>query len=131
VDLHPQRWHLDPAGRQADRHRCDRTRRLVDEPAQRADDKKPASTRVPKAAQIALRALGEAVEECGEVPPASNHIPAKVRTVNLDQWRQYAYRRGISAGEERAKQQAFKRASDQLIASQHVGYWDGQVWLTK
>jgi hypothetical protein len=104
---------------------------LFDEPAQRVDDTKVSSTRLPKAAQIALRALGEAVEECGELPPASNHIPPKVKTVTEDQWLQYAYRRGISTGEERAKQQAFKRAHDYLIASQHVGEWDSQVWLTK
>jgi hypothetical protein len=86
---------------------------------------------LPKAAQIALRALGEALEECGGIPPASNHIPAKVRTVLVEQWRQYAYRRGISTGEERAKQQAFKRATELLIGDQHVGHWDVQVWLTK
>jgi hypothetical protein len=33
-------------------------------------------SRLPKAAEIALRALREAVTECGATPPASNHIPA-------------------------------------------------------
>src|SRR5262249_41111001 len=32
-------------------------------------------TRLPKAAQIALRAVSEAVEEAGSIPPASNHKP--------------------------------------------------------
>jgi hypothetical protein len=104
---------------------------LVGAPAQPGPDERPSSARLPKAAQIALRALGEAIDECGEFPPASNHIPPKVKTVTEDQWRQYAYRRGISTGEERAKQQAFKRAHDHLIASQHVGEWDSQAWLTK
>src|SRR5262249_40584688 len=31
--------------------------------------------RLPKAAQIALRAVSEAVEEAGSIPPASNHKP--------------------------------------------------------
>jgi AAA domain len=88
------------------------------------------TARLSKATQTALRALRETVDECGAVPPASNHIPPSVRVVTVDQWRQYAYRMGVSTGEERAKQQAFKRASEHLIGGQHVGFWDGQVWLT-
>jgi hypothetical protein len=86
-----------------------------------------------KGAQTALRALREAVDEVGAVPPASNHIPAKIKTVTTEQWRDYAYRRGISTGEDRAKQQAFKRASEHLIGSEppFAKVWDGQVWLTR
>jgi hypothetical protein len=88
--------------------------------------------RIPKSAQTALRALQEAVSECGEVPPASNHIPPGVRVVTIDQWREYAYRMGISTStEDRAKQQAFRRASEYLIGGGHVACWDGQVWLIK
>jgi hypothetical protein len=57
-------------------------------------------TKLPKAAQTALRALKEAVIELGAVPPASNHIPPAVRVVTFDQWRDYAYRRGISTSDE-------------------------------
>jgi hypothetical protein len=89
------------------------------------------SGQMPKAAQIALRALEEAISEQGKLPPASNHIPACVRVVTLAVWRQQAYRRGISASDEdRAKQQAFKRAADHLIGSTHVAVWDEHVWLT-
>jgi hypothetical protein len=84
--------------------------------------------RLPKAAQTALRALHEAATDVGTVPPASNHIPQGLRVVTADQWRQYAYRMGISTGEERAKQQAFKRATEYLIAGQYVGAWDNQYW---
>jgi AAA domain len=87
--------------------------------------------RLAKAANIALRALREAVEELGTVPPASNHIPANVRTVTIEQWRTYAYQRGISAGEERAQQRAFKRAITNLIADQHVAIWNEQAWPAK
>jgi hypothetical protein len=89
------------------------------------------AARLPKAAQIALRALKEALAECGIIPTASNHIPTGVRVVTIDEWRQYAYRMGISTSpEDRAKQQAFKRASEHLIGSGHLGVWDDQVWLT-
>ncbi len=87
--------------------------------------------RIPKSAQTALRALQEAVSECGEVPPASNHISAGVRVVTTEQWREYAYRMGISTGEDRAKQKAFKSASEYLIGGGYVGFWDGNVWPAK
>jgi hypothetical protein len=86
---------------------------------------------LPKAATIALRALADAINDQGELAPSSGHIPSGVRVVTADAWRQQAYRMGISTSEEeRAKQQAFKRASEQLIGSSRVGFWDGQVWLT-
>ena len=82
--------------------------------------------------QIALRALAEAIDEVGNLMPASNHIPARTKTVTFEQWRNYSYRRGISASDEpRAKQQAFKRASEYLIGEEHVGAWDNQVWPAK
>jgi hypothetical protein len=91
----------------------------------------PKSGRLPKAAQIALRALTEALDEHGQPAPASNHIPHSIKVVTVSAWRQQAYRRGISTSEEeRAKQQAFKRASEYLIGAGRVAAWDGHVWLT-
>jgi len=88
---------------------------------------------LPKSAKIALQAIQEAVEEAGESPTASNHIPGSVRVVTVDMWRQYAYQRGISAADagERARQQAFKRASEHLVAGGHVGIWGEHVWATQ
>lgn len=89
---------------------------------------KPA--RMPKGATIALRALTEALDKCGEAARASDHIPASVRVVALDRWRDYAYRRGISTSDEaRARQQAFKRASEHLISAGYIGMWDQYVWI--
>jgi AAA domain len=87
---------------------------------------------MPKGAQIALRALAEAIDEVGNLMPASSHIPARTKTVTFEQWRTYAYRRGISTSDEpRARQQAFKRATEYLIGEEHVGAWDNQAWSTK
>ena len=61
-----------------------------------------------------MDALREAVDEAGTVPPTSGHIPANTKVVTLD-WRTYAYRRAVSTGETRAKQLAFKRASEHPI----------------
>jgi len=86
--------------------------------------------RLTKAAQTALRALNEALDEQGEPAPTSNHIPVGVKVVTVPLWRQHAYRRGISSSEEeRARQQAFKRAYDYLLGSNRVHVWDGLAWL--
>jgi hypothetical protein len=90
-----------------------------------------AGRRIPKASVIALRALNEAVLECGEPAPASNHIPPNVRVTTIDRWRDYSYRRGISTGEDRARQKAFKNATEYLIGSGDVGVWNGQVWAAR
>ena len=98
----------------------------------RQDHEKKGWKAMPKGAQIALRALAEAIDEVGNLMPASNHIPARTKTVTFEQWRNYSYRRGISASNEpRAKQQAFKRASEYLIGEENVGAWDNQVWPAK
>jgi len=99
---------------------------LFDGQARRAS---ASTTRLPKAAQTALRALAEAIEECGEPAPASSHIPAGIQVTTLERWRQYAYRRGISASEQpRARQKAFQRASEYLVGIQAVAIWDEHVW---
>jgi hypothetical protein len=51
-----------------------------------ATQKPSRSARLPKAAQIALRALAEALSECGCGAPASGHIPGSTRVVTLEQW---------------------------------------------
>jgi hypothetical protein len=80
--------------------------------------------------QIALNALERALADAGEAPAASNQIPPSTRTVSVSLWRKYAYQSGISSSEEeRAKQQAFKRAQDALNAKGFVGVWGDDCWL--
>jgi AAA domain len=99
-------------------------------PAEHVPRRALKSGRLPKAAQTALRALTEAILEQGSATPASNHIPSGVKVVSMSVWRQQSYRRGISTSEgERARQQAFKRASEHVIGAGRVGVWDDQVWL--
>jgi hypothetical protein len=82
-----------------------------------------------KTAKIALDALNEAIGECGEVPAASNHIPNGVKTVTIEQWRTYAYMRGIcSSDDDRARRQAFQRGTDTLIAARQAAMWNKCAW---
>ena len=84
-----------------------------------------------KGAQIALRALQEAIEEfAGSPAPTSNHFPRNAKIILVDTWRERSYKHGISSSDEpRARQQAFKRAYDDLMAVKRVGIWDGNAWL--
>lgn len=87
--------------------------------------------RMPKTAQTALKALKEAIIECGEPAPASNHIPADTKVITIEQWRTYAYKLGVSTGEERARQKAFKSAFEHLNGSGEIAVWDPYVWLPR
>jgi AAA domain/DnaB-like helicase N terminal domain len=91
---------------------------------------RPSPSRLPKAAEIALRALAEVVLDHGAVPAASPYIPAGVKVVEMDAWRQQAYLRGISASDQpRAKQVAFARAVQQLLTAGRVATYDDKVWI--
>lgn len=97
-----------------------------------ATKRKPKTIAVPKAAQTALRALQQAVDEVGSKPPASNHVPENTKVVTFDQWRQYAYKSGISTSEQpRARQLAFQRTSEWLIGAGKAGAWNEQAWLVQ
>jgi hypothetical protein len=84
------------------------------------------------AAKTTLDALHYAIGECGAIPPASNHIPVNVKCVKVEQWRTYAYLMGVSTSTEQdAKQKAFKRAADALIADGHARMWAEFVWAAE
>jgi len=81
-----------------------------------------------KAAKIAHKALKLAITAHGVVPPADDHIPAFTKTVTIEEWREHAYKLGISTGEDRAQRKAFQTATTSLIGGGHAGVWDGQAW---
>lgn len=101
----------------------------VDAPAARKSKTQP---RMPKGAQIALRALRELIGEHGQLPPASNHIPASAKIIGVDMWREYAYARGISSSADAdAKRKAFTRSVEALTAAGVVDTWQGDYWITQ
>ena len=85
---------------------------------------------LPRAAQIALRALQEAVTAIGYAPQGAENSEGGGKVVSLKQWRDGAYRLGISgSGNERAKQQAFHRAKTTLVERRLVGASHDQFWI--
>jgi hypothetical protein len=100
----------------------------VGEPAAKKDVAR--APRLTKAAKNALSALHMAVDEIGETAPTSNHIPDGSRIVTVKQWRDYAFRTGISTSDEdHAKRAAFNRASEALLEARKIGIWEPHVWI--
>lgn len=85
--------------------------------------------KLPNAALICQRALHEAIIDSGIAAPPSVQIPPGKRVVPIKEWRRIAYSRGISgSSEERAREQAFKRSMETLVALQVVGIWNDLAW---
>jgi hypothetical protein len=79
--------------------------------------------------QRALDLLEEAITKAGEIPRACDHIPANTPCVSEDRWRQYCYAGQITESDKPdAKQKAFKRAAESLIAAGRVSKWNDHVW---
>jgi hypothetical protein len=88
--------------------------------------------KVTGAAKVALDLLRRAIDEVGEIPPASNHIPAGFRAVTEDTWRDYCYKGTVSKGEtQSARQKAFRRAAENLQSTEAIGTWGGWLWLRR
>lgn len=101
------------------------------EPSETSPEPTRSKVSLTPGARIALDALKKAIAEQGKVPPASNHIPSSVKTVTVDVWRRYAYQMGISTSDQdRAKQLAFKRGTERLLAAHIAAQWGEQCWLT-
>lgn len=75
---------------------------------------------------IALQALDEALVEKGRRINSPN-LPA-CPVVELDQWREYCHRHGLSDGTAEARKKAFQRAKDRLHEQGAIRVFDGFVW---
>jgi KaiC/GvpD/RAD55 family RecA-like ATPase len=86
---------------------------------------RPAQARV-------LELLVDAIARNGKTPSANEHIPADTACVSEQLWRECCYRGQITASADQgAKQKAFKRAAEALIAAGRVGKWGDLVWICR
>lgn len=90
----------------------------------RAPKKRPLSAQQ----KLVLEALERAVEEHGEAP-RTHHIPASAKVVRVSLWRSTFYT--MSPNEADAKQKAFKRASEALVASRTCQVWGDYAWISE
>lgn len=73
-------------------------------------------------------ALNYAISEVGANPPASNHVPAGVKTVTLTQWRTYFDNR-TNLDNPDSRKKAFERGSAELQSRDSVGIWQAYAWV--
>jgi hypothetical protein len=100
----------------------------VGEPSAKTAAKGAKPKSLTNGAKTALRALHMAINDLGEASPSS-HVPTGAKVVTVNQWRDFAYKIGISTSQEaHAKGAAFNRASEALVAAQRIGFWDDYVW---
>lgn len=98
----------------------------ADEPARKAS--RPA--KLTGASKVALDLLRRAIDEGGEFPPSSNHIPAGRRCVSDELWRRYCREGSITdGGSDSAFRKAFARSATSLQSQKLVGVWNEWVWL--
>lgn len=98
-------------------------------------DQQPGSRKPVKlsgGAKLAMQALQEILPEVGEVMPGTSTIPAGVRAVKIDQWRERFYLRHGSEGDTSrgndALRKAFLRARGDLLKAEAVGISDPWCW---
>lgn len=95
---------------------------------------KSKKSRISGANRIALEALQDALAEHGQHSNADlvkefGRLRAPLRVVHEEVWRQRAYDRGISDGEQDAKQKAFSRSRKALLDLGLISVWKGFYWL--
>ena len=87
--------------------------------------------KVPASVQTAFAMLHKALDEAGERPPASEHIPEHVRCVRLSLWKKYCEMGAITKSDnDDAFRMAFTRAGDKLQQLGLVAVWGEYVWVT-
>lgn len=89
--------------------------------------------KLPQSAKVALDALKLAQEQHGTPPPATVRdrwgMQAPGVVVTEEQWRDVAYKSGISGSDAPdAKRMAFNRAFQTLQQKEQIRVWDGYVW---
>jgi AAA domain len=78
--------------------------------------------------RLAMRFLAEALCDSGVQPPFD--LPAGLKAVSRDAWRERCYRDGFCAGEKPGtRTKAFGRVVDSLQVKLLIGNRDGWVWL--
>jgi hypothetical protein len=81
---------------------------------------------------VALQAIHEALADNDVTHPGLPQIPRGIPLTKTGIWRQYSYRKGISASaEDRARQAAFKRGYEGLQRKGVIAVWYEYVWLAR
>jgi hypothetical protein len=78
--------------------------------------------------RLALAALDECAASSGKPAPASLELPARTVVVQLNDWRDELYLRGVLDRDAKNPREEFKRVRMQLQARALIGVNGGLVW---
>jgi hypothetical protein len=86
---------------------------------------------LPDGARLALEQLQELIADVGEIPAASNHIPANIKVCSAVLWREHFYNTYPDSPDKKqnTKQKAFVRATLTLQKAKLIGMWSDKAWL--
>jgi hypothetical protein len=79
---------------------------------------------------VAYDALRRAVGDHGAPSPGGD-VPFGARVVEVDVWRDYAQKVGMSTGDAEAQRKAFYRARIALQGKGRVAMWGSLVWVVR
>ncbi|MCJ2048527.1 AAA family ATPase [Methylobacterium sp. J-070] len=90
---------------------------------------KQAGKRLSERNRLALEALREAVMAKGVAAPTTLALPAEIRVVPPDAWREELFRRGILDRDASGYREQFRRMKLDLMAREAVAERDGSLWI--
>jgi hypothetical protein len=97
------------------------------EAAGAAAKKTKSGKKLPPCAVNAMSALRYALDQVGQVAPASNHIPRGRTVVTETQWREYATVRSLKDNPDTMRKD-FGRGFEKLQAEEMIGILDTYIW---
>jgi hypothetical protein len=81
------------------------------------------------AKRVALDLLRRALDEVGEMAPASNHIPPNIKVVRIDRWKAYAEKGTVSDSDDPDNRgRVFRKCTAALQEANLIAIWDGYAW---
>jgi hypothetical protein len=81
---------------------------------------------------LAKRTLANLLCDAGQEPSANLNLPAGIKVISRDVWRERAYREGFCRESKHgARRTAWGRALEDLKVNGIVGELDGWVWLAR
>jgi hypothetical protein len=78
--------------------------------------------------RLALDALADCAADHGEPPLATFELPAGLRVVKVNDWRDQLYSRGVLDREAKNPREDFRRIKNSLQVRKLIGERDGVVW---
>ena len=78
--------------------------------------------------KLALDALANCAADRGQSPPATLGLPVGLLAVNVADWRDELYARGVLDREGKSPREDFRRVKNSLQARKLIGERDGVVW---